>query len=237
MHFHLPTPLHGWREFAGEVGIIVVGVLIALGAEQAVQGVQARSDERAFEQTIDHEIGLNLFIYDLRSREFACDEKHAGELKSWLDRSRSGKQMPAIWPAAPATLSPYRSAWENRDSQVFNRLPAKRRQKYAEFYDELSNNWSIIQSENDEWGRLIPYAETGPLTLSDRRTIRPIIVKIRAANEILEGNLPISRKIADVLNVKEVQPDDFTPDLLKRINECRSVIASPAETASLNVRG
>lgn len=25
MHFHLPKPLHGWREFAGEVGIIVVG--------------------------------------------------------------------------------------------------------------------------------------------------------------------------------------------------------------------
>jgi hypothetical protein len=31
MHFHLPKPLHGWREFAGEVGIIVVGVLIARG--------------------------------------------------------------------------------------------------------------------------------------------------------------------------------------------------------------
>jgi hypothetical protein len=31
MHFHLPKPLHGWREFIGEVGIIVIGVLIALG--------------------------------------------------------------------------------------------------------------------------------------------------------------------------------------------------------------
>jgi hypothetical protein len=36
MHFHLPKPLHGWREFAGEVGIIVIGVLIALGAQQLV---------------------------------------------------------------------------------------------------------------------------------------------------------------------------------------------------------
>jgi hypothetical protein len=35
--FHLPKPLHGWRQFAGEVGIIVVGVLIALGAEQLVE--------------------------------------------------------------------------------------------------------------------------------------------------------------------------------------------------------
>ena len=37
MHFHLPKPLHGWREFAGEIGVIVIGVLIALSAEQVVE--------------------------------------------------------------------------------------------------------------------------------------------------------------------------------------------------------
>ena len=37
MHFHLPKPLHGWREFAGEVGIIVIGVLIALAFESLVE--------------------------------------------------------------------------------------------------------------------------------------------------------------------------------------------------------
>src|SRR5512142_2184012 len=42
MHIHLPKPLHGWREFAGEVGIIVIGVLIALGAEQMVESWQWR---------------------------------------------------------------------------------------------------------------------------------------------------------------------------------------------------
>ena len=36
MLFHLPKPLHGWREFAGEVGVIVVGVLIALTAEEVL---------------------------------------------------------------------------------------------------------------------------------------------------------------------------------------------------------
>ena len=56
MHFHLPKPLHGWREFAGEVGIIVIGVLIALGAEQMVEAVHARNQEhqrleRLFEES------------------------------------------------------------------------------------------------------------------------------------------------------------------------------------------
>jgi hypothetical protein len=40
MRFRLPKPLHGWRAFVGEVGIIVVGVLIALGAEQAVESAR-----------------------------------------------------------------------------------------------------------------------------------------------------------------------------------------------------
>ena len=30
MHIHLPKPLQGWREFLGEVGIIFIGVLLAL---------------------------------------------------------------------------------------------------------------------------------------------------------------------------------------------------------------
>ena len=37
MHVHLPKPLHGWRAFVGEVGIIVIGVLIALAAEQVAE--------------------------------------------------------------------------------------------------------------------------------------------------------------------------------------------------------
>jgi hypothetical protein len=43
MHLHLPKPLHGWRSFFGEVGIIVLGVLIALAADQLVEELQWRT--------------------------------------------------------------------------------------------------------------------------------------------------------------------------------------------------
>jgi hypothetical protein len=39
MDIHRPKPVHGWGELAKEVGIIVLGVLIALGAEQAVEAL------------------------------------------------------------------------------------------------------------------------------------------------------------------------------------------------------
>jgi hypothetical protein len=57
MHFYLPKPLHGWRAFAGEVGIIVVGVLIALGAEQLVERWHWRAQAAEARAALREEIG------------------------------------------------------------------------------------------------------------------------------------------------------------------------------------
>ena len=56
MRFHLPKPMHGWREFAGEVGIIVIGVLIALAAGQAVDAVQWRDKVNRSERAMRIEL-------------------------------------------------------------------------------------------------------------------------------------------------------------------------------------
>ena len=42
MRLTLMKPINGWRTFWGEVGIIVIGVLIALGAQQVAEGWQWR---------------------------------------------------------------------------------------------------------------------------------------------------------------------------------------------------
>src|SRR5436305_1247648 len=45
MRFRLPRPLHGWREFAYEIIIVVVGVLLALGGAQFLVTSQLRLRE------------------------------------------------------------------------------------------------------------------------------------------------------------------------------------------------
>jgi hypothetical protein len=42
MHVHPPKAVHGWREFAKEIMIIVIGVLIALGFEQVAEEIHWR---------------------------------------------------------------------------------------------------------------------------------------------------------------------------------------------------
>ena len=60
MQFQLPRPLHGWREFLGEVGIIVIGVLIALGAEQLVSNWHWQGEVRDSDRRISDELGYDL---------------------------------------------------------------------------------------------------------------------------------------------------------------------------------
>jgi len=59
MHFRLPKPLHGWREFAGEVGIIVVGVLIALAAEQVVEKISWDYRANGATDSLREEVGFH----------------------------------------------------------------------------------------------------------------------------------------------------------------------------------
>src|SRR4051812_50138195 len=57
MHVNLPKPLHGWRTFAGEVGVIVLGVLIALGAQQFAEGWDWRQKVDAAVADMNNELG------------------------------------------------------------------------------------------------------------------------------------------------------------------------------------
>lgn len=50
MQYRLPRPPHGWDQVAWEVGVVVLGVLIALGAQQVVQNWSDR--QRAERATV-----------------------------------------------------------------------------------------------------------------------------------------------------------------------------------------
>ena len=47
MDIHKPGPIQNWRDLLKEVGVIVLGVSIALGAEQAVEWLHWRSEVTA----------------------------------------------------------------------------------------------------------------------------------------------------------------------------------------------
>lgn len=59
MDINLPKSLHGWRAFVGELGVIVLGVLIALGAEQLVEDWQWQREVAEARAALADEISEN----------------------------------------------------------------------------------------------------------------------------------------------------------------------------------
>lgn len=59
---HKSNPWHGWREFLKEYAIIVIGVLTALAAEQAVQMLHWRADVAEARKALIAEVGANALL-------------------------------------------------------------------------------------------------------------------------------------------------------------------------------
>ena len=90
MHFHLPKPLHGWREFAGEVGIIVIGVLIALGAGQVVESFPDRQVAEEARENVRAEAALDVGFIQSRLAAQPCIERRLAELSEILAKAGAG---------------------------------------------------------------------------------------------------------------------------------------------------
>jgi hypothetical protein len=113
MHFHLPKPLHGWREFAGEVGIIVIGVLIALGAEQLVEAAHRQREGVQAESTIRDEIELNLGRLQSRRAIYSCVNRRIEDIQALLDSAASSPDITTpSWIGRPHSWTFLDSRWE-----------------------------------------------------------------------------------------------------------------------------
>jgi hypothetical protein len=211
MHFHLPKPLHGWRAFAGEVGIIVLGVLIALGAEQVVETLHWRSEAREFRKAVDHELALNLGTFKFNELQHRCVHRRLDELQAMLDRSRNGETVRLIGKIGePLEFSQYSSVWDNKNADVVAHLPLDVRLKYAELYDEFRNTNEIKAGQEAVWSKFVPFEEPGPLSVGDRREVHALIERARALDQAMEANWPVSQKLGAALGIQgELAPPNL----------------------------
>src|SRR4051812_36531554 len=102
MDIHKPKPIHNWRDFLKEVGTIVLGVCIALAAEQTVETLHNRSRAAEARASVRAEIARNLSVIDEREKSDSCVEKRLNEVEDLVAASAAGKTPPTtIWLGAP----------------------------------------------------------------------------------------------------------------------------------------
>lgn len=95
MDIHKPKPWNGWRELAKEVGTIVIGVLIALGAEQAVEAAHWSHSVHEAKASIHDELAMATVFAQERLARKACVDAYLDGLAAAVAAS------PAQWEPRP----------------------------------------------------------------------------------------------------------------------------------------
>ena len=156
MHVHLPKPLHGWRALVGEVGIIVLGVLIALGAEQLVEQVHQRQEAAQANEIIRGELAFNLGRLQSRLQIRSCLDARISEIEQLLDAAATHrKPHDPIWVGRPQYWTLQTSRWD-AESQAGHVALIDRRElaEYGFIYALMHDTENEMMLEQTDWAKL-----------------------------------------------------------------------------------
>lgn len=156
MHFHLPKPLHGWRAFVGEVGIIVVGVLIALGAEQLVEVAHKRDKAVQADNAIRNELAFNLGRLQSRMNIHGCVSRRIDEIQALLDKAADQPKIATpSWIGRPQYWTFASSRWQAESQAGSAALvdPATL-SSYAIMYARMQDMLDEMTFEQSDWAKL-----------------------------------------------------------------------------------
>jgi hypothetical protein len=186
MHFHLPKPLHGWREFVGEVAIIVLGVLIALGAESAVQSIEWRHKVDAAVADMNNELsaGDGPEAYE-RVALHDCVAMHLNRVRAAVeraDRADSRRLIDQFWLPNRTWDSLARDAANSAD--VAAHMPHERMFQYRIAYEMVPDMQRLAEKELADLGhfRGLP-ASGGPLATDEKLSEIAAIEALKVDND------------------------------------------------------
>jgi hypothetical protein len=201
MHFHLPKPLHTWRELVGEVGIIVLAVLIALGAEQVVEDLHWHREigetRNALRSELEHDVGA----IEFSTARDACIEQRLNELDAWLAQARHGHAASLTHAIGrPSQQFMWTSVWDTvKSGDVASHMHLKERLAYARAYSLIDNVARLLDRQREGWWALGQFNNATSLDHGDQMRLEQLVTSLRIISALIGANadliLPESRQM------------------------------------------
>jgi hypothetical protein len=112
MEIHKPKAVHSVREFLSELGVVVLGIVIALSGEQAIEHM--RDSHRAAEARngIRDEIGMNVVVLQSRNSAQPCIDQRIDEIGRLLDASDGANYVAPLWLGRPQIWEMLHARWQ-----------------------------------------------------------------------------------------------------------------------------
>ena len=140
-------PPHGWNAVGWELGIVTLGVLVALVAQQFVDSIHQRSEVRELVGALRAELADNRARWEHVRNSDPCTMKRLDALEQWN----------ATAPANAKLIRAYRlflwnqhsGAWDlAKTSDTTASIPLHERLILASLYDAINNWRQMINEEN-----------------------------------------------------------------------------------------
>ena len=134
---------------------VVVGILIALAFDEAVDNGRKRQDAADARGAVRQELAQDIGAVQRRADDQACIDRRLVELDQILDRSQDGAEAPSpLWVGRPPFWPGSSAQWEAAvGSGRASLIPAGELAKYASVYDSLRFIDEEQQREQHAWAR------------------------------------------------------------------------------------
>ena len=216
MHVHLPKPLHGWRAFFGEVGIIVIGVLIALVAEQLVDEWRWDRKVAAVRSSLMSELRNDRARWDVDLGDARCAVRQLAVIDAWAQQGAK-EQAPAheaISGAGNFFLMHSANWMLANSSQTLDHFSLDEQLAFATLYDGIAHRQKDISDAID----LMQKVDTAIGLAGDPQGRRELLEADGALRGKMDDLLSNENYMRRHFNALNVTPDrtDFAADFIEQ---------------------
>lgn len=212
LDIHKPKPVHSWREFLSEIGVIVIGVLIALGAEQTVEAIHTAHLAEQEREDVRAEASINLAFVKRRADQRACVKKRLDEIDALLSNPAWSPDRAPLWIGRPVKTPVFSGRWHAATSSARISLFSPDEQGlFDNLYAVLEEGRSDIEEEQSAWTDLrVLERWRGPIDPATRFTLLRALAAARHADYLFRIHSHFAFQTAGDLSVKP-NPNFATP--------------------------
>jgi hypothetical protein len=206
MEIHKPKPVHSWRELLTELGIVVLGICIAISLEQFVEYLHWHQEVQIGRQALAEEITVIDRFYARRVLIAPCIERRLDEDAVRIRDLAAGRKVtPRAFDSrnsAPGALLSDAEWQSERSSQTLTHFPRAELALMSRFYAQMTDMREWILEEEKSWSALEVLAEDpdhlGPADLAQ---LRVNLSMERALEYLITLNAPQQLTISAQLGI------------------------------------
>jgi hypothetical protein len=156
MHIHKPKAVHGLKAFLSEIGVIVVGIAIALGGEQLIEWLHWQEVVARTREALNHELAFDFGVAQTRIDQAPCMARRLADLKTAFELHAAGQPLKLKRPFGQPIFPHIRtSVWETAVAdQSASHMPLDVKLRYAGVYEGMYWLRQKTDEETLAWSHL-----------------------------------------------------------------------------------